>query len=97
MYIKAIIKNRQDEIIPVTVRNEASNQLPKGFFQQIKYAVATNDLLLKFYRAFHKYANDNYILIEIHTDNALLADKLLKERFPVVFDPYPEEEMIQNE
>jgi len=96
-----VLKDWQGNLHEVKVKNGCKIVNPKSFWEQLQYGVATIDLLgkfaLKFALKFRKYANPNYALVEIHTDNALLAKKLMDEGYNVVFDPYPEEEMIKNE
>jgi len=90
MYVQMILKDRQGNLHEVKVKNRCKIVNPKSFWEQLQYGVATNDLLGKFALKFRKYANENYALVEVHTDNALLAKKLMDEGYNVVFDPYPE-------
>jgi hypothetical protein len=93
MYIKAIVKDRQGKLHMIRVENDCDILTPVSFREQMAYAFATNNLLLKFAKAFRKYANQNYALVEIHTDNAFLARELQKEGHYTIFNPCPEEEV----
>jgi len=97
MYVQMVLKDRQGNLHEVKVKNGCKIVNPKSFWEQLQYGVATNDLLGKFTLKFRKFANENYALVEVHTDNALLAKKLMDEGYNVVFDPYPEEEMVKSE
>lgn len=96
MYIKAIIKNKQDETFTVEAKNGCSIVIPRGIFEQAKYAHATNILLAQFYQKIKPYANENYAIIEIQTDNALLAQKLSDKGHKVNYLPYMDGETIET-
>lgn len=87
MYIKAIIKNKDGKIFEVKADNNCKIVIPKGVFEQAKYAYATNFLLWQFYRKLKPYANENYAIVEIVTDNALVAEKMHKEGLKVSYLP----------
>jgi len=97
MYIKAYLKDRSGNIHTVEAENGCKIINLQSLWEQLQYGIATNDLLGKFALKFRKFANQNYALVEVHTDNALLAKKLMDEGYNVVFDPYPEEEMVKSE
>lgn len=85
MYIKAIIKNRNGEKFKIHVKNKCNIILPNGYIEQFKHSIATSRLLASFYRKMRKYANQNYCIEKIYTDNALIADRFQKEDVKVEF------------
>ena len=95
MYIKAFLKDCEGNIHTVEVKNDNRILQPKSCWEQLQFAFATNQLVLSFIRKFRKYANKNYSLIEVHTDNALVGKQLMDNGYNVIFDPYPEEEMTK--
>jgi hypothetical protein len=97
MYVKAFLKDHSGNIQTVEARSEYKTIIPQNPVECFKYGIETDTLVLKLILKLRKYANPNYALIEIHTDNALLAKKLMDEGYNVVFDPYPEEEMTKSE
>lgn len=95
MYIKAIIKNKHGETFTVEAKNGCKIVVPRGIIEQAKYAYATNFLLAQFYRKMKPYANENYAIIEIQTDNALLAQKMADEGHKVNYLPCVEGELVE--
>jgi len=97
MYIKALIKDKSGNVFEVHVKEGTGTpDPPQGFKEQMKFAVETAKLLGKFWKEARKYANQNHMIVQVNTDNPIIAKQLVKEGFNVVFEP-DFEEVVKNE
>lgn len=96
MYIKAIIKDKQGKTFTVEAKNGCRIVIPRGVFEQAKYAYATNLILAQFYQKIKPYANENHAIVEIQTDNALLAQRLSNEGYRVNYLPCAEGDSVET-
>lgn len=78
MYIEAIIKNRQGERFAVKATAGCEILVPLSMVDRINYAVATNRLLADYASKIRRYANKDHAIVEIHTDNFMVLDRLSK-------------------
>jgi|GEM_PF-4591595 hypothetical protein len=93
MYIKAVVKDRTGKTFEVVAKNGCTIILPRGLFEQARFAYATNLLLGQFYQKIKPYANQNHAIVEITTDNALLTEKFAKEGYKTSFMPLESEQI----
>lgn len=79
MHITAVIKNRNGEHIIVKATAGCDIAFPMSITDRLKYAVATNKLLIDFMRKIKPYANKDHTILEVQTDNFLVLDKFSKD------------------
>lgn len=87
MYVKATIKDRQNNIYEVEAENGFDCLHPLSYSEQLKHALATNSLLLSFSNRLRKYANKDHSIIKIETDNLTLFKKFSEKGHPVKYMP----------
>jgi len=92
MYINAIIKDKvNNREFTVKVKRECDIIVPNGKIEQMRYFLSTTSLLFDFYRKMKPYANQNHAIVEIKTDNPIIAEKLRENGQKVIFEPILEE------
>jgi len=96
MYIKAFLK-KDNDIKVFEIKSRCKIKEPQNPFEAWKFSYAIGKLGFGFIGKFLKYSKKGYSLVEVHTDNALVGKLLMDNGFNVIFDPYPEEEMVQSE
>lgn len=84
MFIKALIQDKEGNQHVIRVADQCDIIMPKGFKEQMQFAVATAKLLSKLCNNIKMYAKpENRITLE--TDNPFIAQELQKRGYNVVF------------
>jgi len=90
MFIKAILKDKEGKIHEVKVSNKSEGILiPSSRLSTFKFLIATNKLLLSFWRKIRKYKPEDYTLIKIESDNAFLVNQISKKLSNIPVEYYP--------
>jgi len=96
MYVKAIIKDKDGNQFDVTATSKCDILAPVTKLEQLKYAAKTNALLAKFAWKLRKYANKDHAIVEIQTDNPILAQQFEKQGYTVKLEPNLKLELEQE-
>jgi len=83
MYITAVIRDRHGNRQTLTVDQKCDILVPFGQWETFKFLNATNALLFTFARTIKRYADQNYTLEVLRTDNGYLAEQLRKKGYHV--------------
>ena len=90
MFIKAILKDKEGKIHEVKISNKSEGIIiPSSRFSSLKFFLATNKLLLSFWRKIRKFKPEDYTLIKIESDNAFLVNQISKKLPKIQVEYYP--------